>query len=105
MYEITASFCRLHVLFAEKSSAGVFTFLDLKVSAMRYKLERNLALLFPIITELLGLFCLSLTEVAGIHPECKIFQQVVKEEALCLEKNESVSPDLKGNSPDCQALI
>lgn len=40
----------------------------------------------------------------GIHPECKIFQQVVKEEALCLEKNESVSPDLKGNGPDCQAL-
>ncbi|OXB75189.1 UNVERIFIED_CONTAM: hypothetical protein H355_002722 [Colinus virginianus] len=34
--------------------------------------------------------------VAGIHPECKIFQQVVKEEALCLERNESVSPDLKG---------
>ncbi|KAI6074760.1 Vasoactive intestinal polypeptide receptor 1-like protein [Aix galericulata] len=34
--------------------------------------------------------------VAGIHPECKIFQQVVKEEALCLEKNESVSSDFKG---------
>ncbi|KAK2523952.1 vasoactive intestinal polypeptide receptor 1 [Columba livia] len=66
------------------------------VSAMRYELERNLALLTPIITENLGLFCLSLTKAEGIHPECKIFQQVVREEALCLEKNESVSPDLKG---------
>ncbi|RMC04678.1 hypothetical protein DUI87_17848 [Hirundo rustica rustica] len=34
--------------------------------------------------------------VTGIHPECKIFQQVVKEEALCSEHNESASPDLKG---------
>lgn len=75
------------------------------MSAMRYKLERNLALLFPITTENLGLFCLSLTKAEGIHPECKIFQQVVKEEALCLEKNESVSPDLKGNHLYCQALI
>lgn len=45
------------------------------------------------------LFCLCIIEVAGIHPECKIFQQVVKEEALCLERNESASPDLKGNGP------
>lgn len=51
------------------------------------------------------LFCLCLIEVVGIHPECKIFQQVVKEEALCLERNESVSPDLKGNGLDGQDLI
>lgn len=75
------------------------------VSVMRYELERNLALLTPIITENLGLFCLSLTKAEGIHPECKIFQQVMREEALCLEKNESVSPDLKGNGPYCQAVI
>ncbi|KAF2987688.1 hypothetical protein EK904_013962 [Melospiza melodia maxima] len=36
------------------------------------------------------------SKVTGIHPECKIFQQVVKEEALCSEHNESASPDLKG---------
>ncbi|KAF4800206.1 Pituitary adenylate cyclase-activating polypeptide type I receptor [Turdus rufiventris] len=34
--------------------------------------------------------------VTGIHPECKIFQQVVKEEALCSEHNESASADVKG---------
>ncbi|KAJ7426139.1 hypothetical protein WISP_18527 [Willisornis vidua] len=34
--------------------------------------------------------------VAGIHPECKIFQQLLKEEALCSEQNESLSPALKG---------
>ncbi|XP_075273611.1 vasoactive intestinal polypeptide receptor 1 [Opisthocomus hoazin] len=42
--------------------------------------------------------------VEGIHPECKILQQVVKEEALCLEKNETVSPDLKGCSRDWDGL-
>lgn len=51
------------------------------------------------------LFCLCLIEVVGIHPECKIFQQVMKEEALCLERNESVSPDLKGNGLYGQDLI
>ncbi|XP_010001537.1 PREDICTED: vasoactive intestinal polypeptide receptor 1-like [Chaetura pelagica] len=47
---------------------------------------------------------LLLALVEGIHPECKIFQQVVKEEALCLEKNESFSPDLKGCSRDWDGL-
>uniref|UniRef100_A0A669QKW0 Growth hormone-releasing hormone receptor n=2 Tax=Phasianus colchicus TaxID=9054 RepID=A0A669QKW0_PHACC len=42
--------------------------------------------------------------VVGIHPECKIFQQLVKEEALCLERNESVSPDLKGCARDWDGL-
>ncbi|XP_064559335.1 vasoactive intestinal polypeptide receptor 1-like isoform X2 [Zonotrichia leucophrys gambelii] len=42
--------------------------------------------------------------VTGIHPECKIFQQVVKEEALCSEHNESASPDVKGCARDWDGL-
>ncbi|XP_075778994.1 pituitary adenylate cyclase-activating polypeptide type I receptor-like isoform X2 [Pelodiscus sinensis] len=34
--------------------------------------------------------------VASIHPECKIFQQVVKDEALCLEKNKATLSSSKG---------
>ncbi|XP_062972771.1 vasoactive intestinal polypeptide receptor 1-like [Elgaria multicarinata webbii] len=34
--------------------------------------------------------------VASIHPECKIFQQVVKDEAQCLDKNESAMVDFQG---------
>uniref|UniRef100_A0ACB8FWH5 Uncharacterized protein n=1 Tax=Sphaerodactylus townsendi TaxID=933632 RepID=A0ACB8FWH5_9SAUR len=34
--------------------------------------------------------------VVSIHPECKIFQQIIKDEAQCLEKNHSLSPDFKG---------
>ncbi|KAM8810454.1 vasoactive intestinal polypeptide receptor 1-like [Eudromia elegans] len=47
---------------------------------------------------------LLLPPAAGIHPECKIFQEVMKEEALCLEKNESISPDFKGCPRDWDGL-
>uniref|UniRef100_A0A8D2LI16 Growth hormone-releasing hormone receptor n=1 Tax=Varanus komodoensis TaxID=61221 RepID=A0A8D2LI16_VARKO len=34
--------------------------------------------------------------VASIHPECKIFQQVMKDEARCLDKNDTLFPDFQG---------
>ncbi|XP_008110432.1 vasoactive intestinal polypeptide receptor 1 [Anolis carolinensis] len=45
-------------------------------------------------------FCwlLLLPLVACIHPECKIFQQVMKDEAQCLDKNESLLPGFQGCS-------
>uniref|UniRef100_A0A8C0QR00 Vasoactive intestinal polypeptide receptor 1 n=1 Tax=Chelonoidis abingdonii TaxID=106734 RepID=A0A8C0QR00_CHEAB len=36
--------------------------------------------------------------------ECKIFQQVVKDQALCLEKNEATLPNLKGCPGDWDGL-
>ncbi|CAM2105122.1 unnamed protein product [Caretta caretta] len=53
------------------------------------------------------MLCLSwalLPLVASIHPECKIFQQVVKDQALCLEKNEATLPILKGCPGDWDGL-
>lgn len=96
----------LCVLFADISSPVVFTFLNLKVSATGYENWKETSFQWSISSHSSNhgtswVFCLFLIEVVGIHPECKIFQQVVKEEALCLERNDSLSPDLKGNSPDC----
>ncbi|XP_014125623.3 vasoactive intestinal polypeptide receptor 1 isoform X1 [Zonotrichia albicollis] len=42
--------------------------------------------------------------LAAAAAECKIFQQVVKEEALCSEHNESASPDVKGCARDWDGL-
>ncbi|XP_078234384.1 vasoactive intestinal polypeptide receptor 1 [Pogona vitticeps] len=35
-------------------------------------------------------------KVASIHPECKILQQIMEDEAHCLEKNESLVPGFEG---------
>ncbi|KAJ6659365.1 hypothetical protein lerEdw1_019236 [Lerista edwardsae] len=40
---------------------------------------------------------LAFFQVAAIHPECKIFQQVVKDEARCLEKKCITSTGLQRN--------
>ncbi|KAF7245728.1 Vasoactive intestinal polypeptide receptor [Varanus komodoensis] len=45
----------------------------------------------------LHLFGYALGDVASIHPECKIFQQVMKDEARCLDKNDTLFPDFQGN--------
>ncbi|CAI5789169.1 vasoactive intestinal polypeptide receptor 1-like [Podarcis lilfordi] len=36
--------------------------------------------------------------VASIHPECRIFQQLMKDESRCLVENETLLPDFKGCS-------
>ncbi|XP_019363474.1 PREDICTED: vasoactive intestinal polypeptide receptor 1-like [Gavialis gangeticus] len=46
----------------------------------------------------------AMIKVTSIHPECRIFQQVVKDEALCLQKNESILPDFEGCPGDWDGL-
>ncbi|KYO47031.1 vasoactive intestinal polypeptide receptor 1 isoform C [Alligator mississippiensis] len=53
---------------------------------------------------MLSLFWPLLPLVASIHPECRIFQQVVKDEALCLQKNESILSDFEGCPGDWDGL-